>query len=358
MRLIIVGDPQAARVGAHINAAAARLGLAVQLCDVRDASRGPRWRQALSWRLHDRRPLRLDEFCGAVVESAREWKPDGLIATGLAPLDEAALRAIGALRVLRLNYLTDDPWNPAHRSRWFMQALPHYDHVFSPRRSNLQDLAAVLGSRVSYLPFAFAPDCHFPAAPMSQAERQRFDSDVVFVGGADHDRIGIVRPFIDAGFSVALYGAYWTRYRATRRLARGQIGPEEHRKAIGGGRVSLCLVRRANRDGHAMRTFEEPAMGGCMLVEDTGEHRDIFGVEGEAVRFFRTPAEAVQKVRELLACDQERTRLAAAALARVRVPAHSYDSRLRTMLATAGLWDHGAHGLEGRIEAEAGAQRR
>ena len=54
----------------------------------------------------------------------------------------------------------------------------------------------------------------------------------------------------------------------------------------GAAKVNLCLVRRAKRDGHVMRSFEIAAVGGCMLAQDTDEHREIFGPEGEAVRLF------------------------------------------------------------------------
>ena len=75
---------------------------------------------------------------------------------------------------------------------------------------------------------------------------------------------------------MALYGEFWQRFPATRSLTRGQADAETVRRAILQTKVTLCMVRRANRDGHAMRTFEVPASGGCMLTEDTEEHREIF----------------------------------------------------------------------------------
>ena len=53
-----------------------------------------------------------------------------------------------------------------------------------------------------------------------------------------------------------------------------------------------------------MRTFEVPAIGACMLTEDTEEHREIFGKEGDAVLYFRTMNEMVSQLRFLL--DHER----------------------------------------------------
>jgi len=105
------------------------------------------------------------------------------------------------------------------------------------------------------------------------------------------------------------------------------------RHATGAARVSLCLVRRANRDGHAMRSFEAPAMRGCLLVESTPDHRDMFGPEGEAALYFRTPEEASAQAHRLLSDAPLRDALAARAHARVTSGANTYADRLRSILA-------------------------
>ena len=64
--------------------------------------------------------------------------------------------------------------------------------------------------------------------------------------------------------------------------------------------ISVCLVRRANRDGHVMRTFEAPAMGACLAMEDTEEHRAIFGEDGDNVVYFSDPKSLVLACRRLL----------------------------------------------------------
>jgi spore maturation protein CgeB len=84
-----------------------------------------------------------------------------------------------------------------------------------------------------------------------------------------------------------------------------------------------------------MRTYEVPAMGGCMLVEDTDDHRQLFGREGEAVVYFRTTDEGVAKARQLLADERERRRLAAESHALVTRGRHTYGDRLTAALQTA-----------------------
>jgi spore maturation protein CgeB len=330
--LVLVGNPGVVHVGAHLHAAARELGLGVTFCNAEGAFSGPAVLRKLSWRLRGHRPLRLRQFSREVVAACQSARPDWLLTTGLAPLEPWALRAIGELGAQRLNYLTDDPWNAAHHAPWFLNGLPLYDEVFSPRRANLDDLRRLGCREVRYLPFGFAPAIHFPEPP-SADDQARFAADVVFVGGADHDRVPVMAALVEAGVRLDLWGGYWQRHPATRAQARGHGDPRTVRQAIGGAKLALCLVRRANRDGHAMRSYEVPAIGACMVIEDTEEHRAIFGEDGQAVIYFQTIETMLDRVRWLLAHESERLRLAEAAH-RLIVDGHNtYADRLSAMLS-------------------------
>ena len=79
-----------------------------------------------------------------------------------------------------------------------------------------------------------------------------------------------------------------------------------------------------------------PAIGGCMLTEDTVEHREIFGEDGQAVVYFQTQDEMVEKLRWLLSHDDERHRLADTAHRLITSGKHTYSDRLEAMLYGAG----------------------
>jgi spore maturation protein CgeB len=343
-RLLLVANPQGTHVGAHLYEAAQALGVPVRLCDVNQAFDAPRWLVRLNWQLRGRRPAQLRTFSKSVVQVCRDFQPSCLLSTGIAPLDAEALIAIRDLGIARLNYLTDDPCNPAHCATFFLRALPHYDRVFSPRQSNLNSLRAHGCHEVSYLPFAYAPSQHFGdhAAP---GEGSGLASDIIFVGGADRDRLPLLTALIDTGLRVALYGAYWNQYPKARQHYRGLADSQTVRQATSAAKIVLCLVRRANRDGHVMRSFEIPAIGACMLVEDTQEHRAIFGPDGESVVYFRSTPQIIEKTRWLLDRPSERQRLAAAAHARITTGANTYHDRVAAML---GLPYNGLRGLSSR----------
>jgi spore maturation protein CgeB len=104
------------------------------------------------------------------------------------------------------------------------------------------------------------------------------------------------------------------------------------RWVTGGSKVVLGLVRRANRDGHSMRSFEAPAMRACLLTEDTPEHREIFGAEGECVLYFRDYPQMVAKAHQLLSDASLRERLADAAYSRITGTGNAYRDRLESMI--------------------------
>ncbi len=329
--LLIVGNPAVFHIGSHFRRAAEDLSVPVELCDTRAAFDAPWPVVQWNWRVRGHRPPRLSSFSRQVFDECQALRPRWLLATGMAPLTADTLRRLRELNVTCLNYLTDDPWNPAHRASWFLDALPCYDQVFSPRRANLDDLRRLGCNQVDYLPFAFAPQIHYPESTTPE-ERGRFECDVLFYGGADKDRLPYIVALLEAGLDLHLYGGYWDRHARTRPHFKGHADPATLRKAVHGARITLCLVRQANRDGHVMRTFEAPAMAACMLTENTLEHRALLGEDGVATTYFSSLAEMVERAKWLLTRPEERQRLAHAAHTRITRGAHTYADRLRAML--------------------------
>ncbi len=330
-RLLVVGNDGGTNVGASLLRSAKSIGLDAGICDARQAFAAPKAIARVNWWLMGRRPTHLRSFSESIVERCHSERPTWLITTGLAPVERRALERIRDLGIVTINYLTDDPWNPAFRSRWFFDALVAYDRVFSPRTSNLADLERLGCRRVHHLPFAADPELFFPEDPAPD-EEGGFRADVCFAGGSEHERVPLLAAMISAGLDVAVYGDAWDRFPETRAAWRGYATPATLRKSTRTAAVSLCLVRHANRDGHTMRTFEVPFMGGCMLVEDTAEHRALFGENDEAVVYFGSVSEGVEGARALLADPPRRKRLATTAHALVANGHHTYTDRLRTMV--------------------------
>ncbi len=327
MKILIAGNEGGTNVGASLQRAADSLGHAVEYKPIADAFAGPSAVRLVSWHLLGRRPPRLRSFSAELVESVEAWRPHLLLATGTAPITGAALEQVRALGTVSANFLTDDPWNKTFRGSWLLDSIARYDVIFSPRRSNLEDLQILGCGAVQYLPFGYDGDLFFPVP----AEERRYD--VIFAAAADADRVPYIDALLQRGYAVGLFGAYWNRFRHTRGRAGEWLSPSRLRSSVGAARTALCLVRRANRDGHVMRTYELAAMRACILAEDTVEQREILG---EAAVYFQTIPEMFDRLDALLADERERERLAQAAFERITGGGNTYHDRLVSMLDVVG----------------------
>lgn len=329
-RIVVIGGVGGTNVGEGLRRAGPSLDAEIDLIDQAEAMHGPSVLRHLAWHGIGRRPPRLHRFSRHVVERAVELSASTVIGTGAAYLARWAVDDLRARGIRCLNYSTDDPWNPAHYARWQQKALPGYDIVFTPRRANIDDFRRIGCMDVRHLPFAYDEQI-FNQGPAQPAEG-RCDGKALFVGGADRDRAAFFQEFSRSGGDVTLVGGYWDRFAATRRFSLGPLPPARLAEMTRSAAVNICLVRRANRDGHVMRSFEIPAVGGFMIAEDTEDHRELFGAEGEAVLYFQTPADAASKTHWAISHPAERVRMAAKAHTRITRGGHTYRDRLKAMI--------------------------
>ena len=331
MKLLIVGKDAPGQVGRFFQEEAIGAGFDARIADVSEAMDGNIWIRRLKWRLF-KRPIRLNQFSKNVLQLVENWHPELVITTGTCPVHAVALRKIRDNGAKIVNYSTDDPWSLAHRSHWFLAALPEYDHVFSTRKANLLDFAAVGCDSVSWLPFGYHPPIHHR---VSEVESY-WSSDVAFVGGADRDRVPMLSQLIHSGFNLSLWGGYWERFPETRKAARGFADSEVLCRILSSTKCALTLVRRANRDGHAMRSYEVAAIGGPALAEDSKEHREILGRDGDTVLYFSNLHEMEEKCRWMISHPDQARLMGLRLSNHIRSGKNTYGDRLRSIIAVMG----------------------
>ncbi len=324
--ILFVGNQGGTNVAQSLANAAAASGLTHHFLDQRRGHSNNRIWQAFNWHLAGHRPARLAHFSAHVLETARQLRPKTLICTGISPIDAKSLQAIKSLGVRVVNFSTDDPWNPTMRARFFLDALPNFDVIFTPRTENIEDFKH-LGVDTRWLPFGYDEALFFPEV-LPLALQQSLEVPLLFVGGGDQDRANYLTPLADAQLGLNVFGSEFERFSSLAGCLRGRLEPTELRQRTIAARVNICLVRHANRDQHVMRTLEIAACGGCALLEDTLEHRSLFG---DSACYFNSPQDLVTKARMLLAnpIEQQRIRIAARAAIWGK---HSYHDRLMSML--------------------------
>ncbi len=332
--IVLVGNSGGTNVGESLYRAGQEQNRRIEFMDTAFASKSWRIVRSMFWKW-DHRPVRLNQFSEMVDERCRETGARLLLVAGLGPVTAKTLANIGKRNTIRAVILTDDPWNTNHRSRWFLSALNLYDVIFTPRRSIFEDLKQAGCRRIEYLPFGYDPTFFYPDL---EQEYDDSNADLLFVGGGDADRGTILSEIVAAGLKPKIFGSNWQGFPDLKPYLQGQIGPEQLRRETTSDSMSLILVRRANRDGHVMRTFEAAACRGCLLVEETDEHREIFGRDGECVVYFSNVPQLIERAKSLRSNPKERSRLAAAVYEHIVIRGrHTYGHRLNAILAS--VWE-------------------
>jgi len=329
IRLVVVGNVSGTHLAGSFSRAAAALEIPVAVQEIDLAQSKHRLLNSFFWRFADKRPIHVRRLSQALLEKVQAHNANLVLTTGLAPIMPDVLEELRLLGVKTIHYATDDPWNPVMGANWYFKALQLYDVVFSPRHSTMDQLASLPCRAVKYLPFGYDHDL-FPDA--EEPAYQGPTPELLFIGGADDERANLIRELIALGVTPTLAGGYWERYEDLSRFSLGNLTPEAMRAVTRAAKTNLCLVRRANRDGHVMRTFEIGALGACAVVEDTAEHRAIFGADGQCVRYFSTPKEAAYWVGQLAGNPSEAQALAKRVREHIRSGPNTYRDRLQEML--------------------------
>lgn len=339
MNLLIIGNQGGTHIAESFLLSAQSIGISAQIVPVSIANHPSRIVNRFRRYCCDKVPARQKIFENLITLRIKEFNPDVILVTGCVYLSDRLLTSIRQKKITILIFLTDDPWSRNFKSHHFIRTLQYYDAVFNPRRMNMSDVMRI-AKNTHYLPFAYCPNL------LNQGEIRDFlksklleKYDIFFYGGADFDRVKIIKRLQRAGFRVLVAGGYWDRY--SHHLAGKPLGilnPAELRETIKSSALSLCVVRKANRDGHCMRTFELPFFNACIVAEDTEEHRQIYG-GNDNVAYFKSIEELVDRARVILKSDVLQKKMKRMTRQKiVESGENTYTFRLKTILEIAGVF--------------------
>ena len=149
----------------------------------------------MMYRVLGRRPATAWALNGRLLEVAAECRPDVVIVAKGAYVFPKTLRRLKALGARLVNYATDDPFNTRSADGWLRSAIPEYDLYACTKRAIESDVRAAGCKRTAFVRFGYDPTCTFRTC-RTAGEVNGFSSDVVFVGGADEDRLPYWMPAV------------------------------------------------------------------------------------------------------------------------------------------------------------------
>jgi hypothetical protein len=203
-----------------------------------------------------------------------------------------------------VNYNHDDPFGSRDWRRFseYRRSVPAYDLIVVVRRENIQE-AKNHGAKKVLFQFRVADDTAHSPIKLTEADEERWASEVAFIGTWMPGRGEFLYQLIKLGVPISVYGSgwskssYWNQIKHTHRA--DHLDTEDYRKAIQAAKICLGLLSHANRDKHTTRSIEIPMLGGLLCAENTDEHRSLYN-EGEEAVFWQTPEECANKCLSLL----------------------------------------------------------
>lgn len=211
-----------------------------------------------------------------------------------------------------INWSLDDMFAKHNRSVFYSRNLPLFDLVITTKSYNclpheLPSLGAkkILFQNNSFYNYSFFEDLKRPTS---------FLYDICFVGTAELQRFHSLNFLAKEGYKVKIFGSSWDKkiyrnHEDNLSIEYRNLDHKEYFETIINSKISLCFLRKLNRDLQTLRTVEIPSVGGFMLAERTLEHTLMFTEDDEAV-FFGDDDELLQKVKKYLADDQTREKIA------------------------------------------------
>jgi len=228
-----------------------------------------------------------------------------------------------------LGYCIDDMFQKFNQSIQWKQGLPLYDLIVTTKSFNVSEFLAMGARRVKFVNNGYDPETHKPKK-ISQKDKLFFGGSIGFIGAWEKERLNSMLFLANAGLQLRWWGGGFAHKKYTSTSPKLlyenlNLWGENYSTAINAFDISLCFLRKINRDLQTTRSVEIPACGSFMLAERTEEHQMLFEESKEA-EFFSNNEELLEKTRFYLANPKIRSKIALAGRQRCEKSGYSYDS--------------------------------
>lgn len=211
-----------------------------------------------------------------------------------------------------------------------LKKAAHYDYLFSNSAGCLDQYKEAGTRQVFFLPTACDPSVHHPVKP-----RLEYACDVCFAGDWSPLRERIIEKLIDH-FEVKIFGPWRKKISPESRLHQhlkdGFFTPEEMASMFCSAKVVLNIHTWYKNFDHGVnpRLFEAAGCGAFQVVDWKQEIPSLFDDEAE-IRCYKNEDELIEVIRQAIADDELRSRVAHAAHLRAHRD-HTYQNRMASLL--------------------------
>lgn len=269
-----------------------------------------------------------------ITARAIEWNADLVWALAQTPLTTTALQELKVRNIhTALWFVEDFTVFP-----YWIELAPHFDAVFTIQRGEFHDRLREAGVRnAAYLPCAANPAVH-RQLELTPEERQRFGSNVAFVGAGYYNRQVLFAQLPLKDFKI--WGNDWPKNAPAAKYIQ-----EHGRRVTSAEAAAIYCASRINLNLHSSpqhsgvnphgdfvnpRTFEIASCGAFQLVDRRSELPELFEPGSEIV-VFDDPQEIPALIEYYLEHPDERKAVAERSRRRT-LSEHTYEHRMSSAL--------------------------
>lgn len=255
-------------------------------------------------------PLELNNENKRLIKNVKAHDPDIIFFEKTVTIKKGTLKHIKNInnKIIFVFFSLDDMLNKDNQSKYYLESIPFYDLHVTTKDFNVDELYALGAKKVMLVPNAYDPSEHKPSTIL---RKNIYKSDVSFIGDYEVERALSLYYIAQRGIRVKVWGFNWGKLKLKHKnliIYDYPLFKEDYRQAISFSKISLCFLRKVNRDKITTRSIEIPACKGFMLAERTKAHENLFQENVEAA-YFSSKNELYEKIKYFLNNDKERLKI-------------------------------------------------
>lgn len=280
-------------------------------------------------------PVDSEQFNSRILDECSSFEPDLVFIIKGNIVKPGTLKKIKTLlpNVSLVSWTLDDMYAWHNRSLYYSWGLKYYDHVFTTKSYNVSELKTLGAQNIHFIYQAYSSKYHIPC---SKCDSSDYKFDVLFIGHAEKERVESLNFLANNGIHIEIFGGGWDKVDKSKihtnlKIHAHDLVGKDYAEAISCSKISLCFLRKINRDLHTSRSVEIPACRGFMIGERTNEHLSLFKENEEAV-YFKSNEELFEKVQYYLQHEDERKIIAEKGYKRCFFDKYSYEDMVERIL--------------------------
>lgn len=269
-------------------------------------------------------PLDLDGLNRRLYQKVLADKPDVIFIPKGNYIFPKTLRKIkkNLPNIKIVSWSLDDMHAWHNKSMWYHLGLKYYDLVVTTKSYNVPELKNAGAKNVFFVNQAYSEEFHYPIIDNHSSD---YSHDILFIGHYEKERWESIKYLAKNDLIINVYGPGWSRVTQSEnvRIHNKVLVGLDYSRAISSSKITLCFLRKINRDLHTSRSIEIPACKGFMLAERTDEHIELFEEDKEA-SYFSSDQELLEKTKFYLANNSLRNEIAQRGYERCLSSKYSY----------------------------------